>query len=235
MAYQGSSAEVSPSTGVSPHISGDSRRLKRCYHRVISGLEKDSRCRFITLTSSLDSRNFIQQDLRRLIMRLRRQSVLTDYIRVIEKTKSDLEHVHLIYRGRYIPQPVLSRLWEEIHQAPIVDIRSVKPSRHHIRGAAAELAKYMAKEGCRRYSWSWGWVYKGFVGTWQKAKSLFRKITNYHPLPGYFLRFLELWHIHLTSRSPPSHFLGFLQRQLDIVTHAWYFPPATSHLSGQSA
>lgn len=220
---RGRAADVS-SNGVSPHLTGDTRRLKRCYHRVISGLEKDPRCRLVTLTSSLQSRNFIQQDLRRLIMRLRRRGILTDYIRVVELTKSGLEHVHLIYRGRYIPQPVLSKLWQEIHQAPIVDIRSVRSSRHHLRGAAAELAKYMAKEGCRRYSWSWGWVYKGFCRTWTLAKALFRKITNYHPVPGAFLRFLELWHIHLRGRSPPSHLLHFLQGQLLIVTHAWYFP-----------
>ena len=225
MAGQGSCQTVSSATGVSPHVSGDTRRLKRCYHRVISGLEKDSRCRFVTLTSSLTSKNFIQQDLRRLIMRLKRKGVLTDYIRVIESTKSGLQHVHMIYRGQYIPQPVLSALWSEIHQAPVVDIRSVKPSRHHLRGAAAELAKYMAKESCHRYSWSWGWVYKGFVKTWMQAKSLFRQILRYRPIPGGFLRFLDLWHIHLRGRSPPSHLLTFLSDTLLTVTHAWYFPP----------
>ena len=170
------------------------------------------------------SRNFIQQDLRRLIMRLKRRNILIDYIRVIEYTRSGFEHVHMIYRGSYIPQPVLSDMWQEIHQAPIVDIRSIKSSRHHLRGAAGELAKYMAKEGCRRYSWSWGWVYKGFVRTWKQAKSLFSQIIHYHPIPGAFLRFIDLWHIHLRGRSPPSHLINFLQQQLLKVTHAWYFP-----------
>ncbi|MBA7716670.1 hypothetical protein ES703_125744 [subsurface metagenome] len=157
-------------------------------------------------------------------MRLRRLGVLTDYIRVIEYTKSGYEHVHMIYRGVYIPQPVLSRLWQEIHQAPIVDIRSVKASKQHLRGAAAELAKYMAKEGCRRYSWSWGWVYKGFVHTWMLAKSLFRSFLRYHPIANAFSRFLDLWHIHLKSRSPPSHLLDYLNCQLVRVTRAYYFP-----------
>lgn len=219
-----SGAPVESSAGVSPHISGDHRRLKRCYHRVISGLEKDSRCRFVTLTSSPESKNFVQQDLRRLIMRLRRKGVLTDYIRVVELTKSGFQHVHMIYRGRYIPQPALSNLWDEIHQAPIVDIRSIKASKSHIRGAAGELAKYMAKEGSRRYSWSWGWVYKGFVRTWTMAKSIFSRITHYHPVLYPFFRFLDLWHIHLKSRAPPAHFISFLEHQLQIVTHAWYFP-----------
>lgn len=157
-------------------------------------------------------------------MRLRRRHTLIDYIRVIELTKSGFEHVHMIYRGKYIPQTVLSDMWQEIHQAPIVDIRSVRSSRHHLRGAAGELAKYMAKEGCRRYSWSWGWVYKGFVRTWTKAKALFRNILFYRFIPGGFLRFLKLWHIHLRSRSPPSHLITFLQDQLIKVTHAFYFP-----------
>ncbi|MBA7664711.1 hypothetical protein ES703_72774 [subsurface metagenome] len=156
-------------------------------------------------------------------MRLRRRGILTDYIRVIEYTKSGFEHVHLIYRGRFLPQPVLSNLWLEIHQAPIVDIRSVKASRHHLRGAAAELAKYMAKEGCRRYSWSWGWVYKGFVATWKAAKTFYWKIAHYDPGHCSFLNFLSLWHIHLKSRSPPGHFLNFLETRLIQVTHNWYF------------
>lgn len=223
MANQGSNPPFSPSNGVSAHITGDRRRLKRCYHRVISGLEKDSNCRFVTLTSSLQSRNFIQQDLRRLIMRLKRRSILVDYIRVIELTKSGLEHVHLIYRGSFLSQSSLSLLWQEIHQAPIVDIRSVRTSKHGIRGAAGELAKYMAKEGCRRYSWSWGWVYKGFVRTWYQAKALFRQITYYHPVNDGFLRFLDLWHIHLKGRSPPFAFLNFLQDQLLIATNSWHF------------
>lgn len=130
----------------------------------------------------------------------------------------------MIYRGRYIPQPVLSQLWSEIHQAPIVDIRSVNASKRHLRGAAGELAKYMAKEGCRRYSWSWGWVYKGFCRTWMLAKALFRNILHYHPIANAFPRFLELWHVHLRCHSPPSHLLGFLQITLRKVTHEWYFP-----------
>lgn len=232
MAEQGSSSSVVSSNGVSPHFTGDPRRLKRCYHRVISGLEKDPSCRFVTLTSSPHSRNFIQQDLRRLILRLRRRSILVDYIRVVELTKAGREHVHMIYRGRYIPQPVLSELWQEIHQSPIVDIRSVRPSKRYLRGAAAELAKYMAKEGCRRYSWSCGWVYKGFVRTWTTAKSLFRQILHYHPILNAFGRFLELWHIHLRGRSPPSHFITFLQQQLIKATHAWYFPSPVRSVSG---
>lgn len=224
MAETGTRQAVVSSDGVSPHISGDPRRIKRCYHRVISGLEKDSNCRFVTLTSSLNSKNFIQQDLRRLVMRLRRRGILTDYIRVVEFTKSGLEHVHMIYRGKFLPQPELSRLWEEIHQAPVVDIRSIRSSRRHLRGAAAELAKYMAKEASRRYAWSWGWVYKGFVRTWMMAKSLFLKIVHYHPIPGGFLRFLDLWHIHLRGRSPPSALIHFLNEQLVRVTHDWYFP-----------
>ncbi|MBA7636418.1 hypothetical protein ES703_44036 [subsurface metagenome] len=212
-------------TGVPAHFSGDPRKLKRCYHRVISGLEKDSSCRFVTLTSSPQSKNFIQQDLRRLFGRLRRRGILTDYIRVVEYSKSGLEHVHLIYRGHFLPQPELSRLWSEIHQSPIVDIRSVRASRHHLRGAAAELAKYMAKEGSRRYSWSWGWVYKGFVRTWKSAKALYWKIAHYAPERCSFLNFLSLWHIHLKGRSPPDHLLGFLNDTLRKVTHDRYFPP----------
>ncbi|MBA7551066.1 hypothetical protein ES705_43600 [subsurface metagenome] len=225
MAEQRSHPPFNSSAGVPAHFTGDPRRLKRCYHRVISGLEKDPSCRFVTLTSSPQSRNFIQQDLRRLFGRLRRRGILTEYIRVVEYTKSGLEHVHLIYRGRFLPQPELSRLWAEIHQSPIVDIRSVRASRHHLRGAAAELAKYMAKEGCRRYSWSWGWVYKGFVATWKAAKTFYRQFAYFYPGQCSFLNFLSMWHFHLKSRSPPSHFLNFLEKQAIMARHNFYFNP----------
>ena len=52
------------------------RRRKRCFHRVISGLEKGGDLRFLTLTSSNEAVNPIQQDFRRLQMRLKRRGII---------------------------------------------------------------------------------------------------------------------------------------------------------------
>ncbi|MBA7633166.1 hypothetical protein ES703_40728 [subsurface metagenome] len=168
----------------------------------------------VTLTSSIETRNPIQRDFRRLVMRLRRRGILKDYIRVIENTQSGLEHIHMIYRGSYVAQRLLSHMWEQIHQAPVVDIRSVKRSERHIRGAARELAKYMAKGSFRRYAWSWGWVYKGFVKTWTDGKRLFRQIAFYDPWHATFSGFLSLWHTHLRSPPPCQNFLLLLEFSL---------------------
>ncbi|MBA7537484.1 hypothetical protein ES705_29753 [subsurface metagenome] len=186
-----------------------SRKRRRCFHRVISGLEKDPRCRFLTLTSSPKAKNPIQKDLRRLFERLRRRGLLTDYIRVIEMTKQGRQHAHIIYRGDYINQMWISKMWEKIHQSPVVDIRSVKQTGRGKRRAAAYLAKYMAKEGAHKYSWSWGWVYKGFVKTWMAAKRLYRQAASWTPQTPDFAHFLHLWQTHIRGREPPEQFLAF--------------------------
>ncbi|NVM23704.1 MAG: hypothetical protein HWN68_18240 [Desulfobacterales bacterium] len=189
------------------------RKYKRCYCRVISGLEKDPRCRFVSLTSSPDAINPIQRDFRRLTMRLKRRHILTDYIRVIELTQAGVEHVHMIYRGDYIDQCLLSHLWNDIHQSPVVDIRKVWGKRSHYKRVAGYLAKEMSKQGFRRYSWSWGWVYRGFALVWRKAKHFHAQARFWSHDQLDFGHFLDLWHTHLKTHSPPDQFLLFLESQ----------------------
>lgn len=145
------------------------RRSKRCYHRVISGLEKGGSVRLITLTTSKVSDNArFQSDFRKLRMRLLRRKLLVDYIRCPEYTKSGLRHEHILFRGSYIEQSYLSYLWEKIHSAPVVDIRRVW-GKHRMAGY---LASYMAKAPAGRYAYSWGWVWKGFAGSWKDLKAM---------------------------------------------------------------
>lgn len=198
------------------------RRQKRCFHRVISGLEKDPCCRAITLTSSLESPPDIRHSFRKLTWRLRRRGMLTDYIRVIEFTKSGLQHIHMIYRGQYIDQVVLSKLWQEIHLASIVHITNLEVDTQRRKWLAMYLAKHMAKQGSHRYSWSWGWVYKGFVATWKKAKYLARQAQYFRPTQNWFDNFLQLWHIHLACNSPPPVFLDFLDHNLIMSRREFY-------------
>lgn len=141
------------------------RRARRCYHRVISGLEKQGTVRLITLTTAKESDNAVfQRHFRQLRMRLLRRKLLLDYIRCPEYTKSGLRHEHILFRGDYIAQSYLSWLWAQIHDAPVVDIRRVSGKRR----MAGYLASYMAKAPAGRYAYSWGWVWQGFTQSWKR-------------------------------------------------------------------
>ncbi|MBA7585669.1 hypothetical protein ES708_27657 [subsurface metagenome] len=140
------------------------RRSKRCYHRVISGLEKGGQVRLITLTTAHQSQNkAFQKHFRQLRMRLFRRCLLVDYIRCPEYTETGLRHEHILFRGSYIEQAYLSYLWQEIHGAEVVDIRRTWGKRR----LASYLASYMAKAPAGRYCYSYGWVWQGFVKSWK--------------------------------------------------------------------
>lgn len=147
------------------------RKRKRAYHRIMSGLCAKGAHKFLTLTSSPDSPQDIQRSWRRLVMRLQRRGMLKDgYIRVMENTHEGRPHYHVLFRGDYIEQRHLSHLWSEIHQAPVVFISRVRSK----RGISNYLGKYLAKDNEGRLSWSFAWVYRGFVKDWQILKKIGR-------------------------------------------------------------
>ncbi|MBA7712533.1 hypothetical protein ES703_121511 [subsurface metagenome] len=150
------------------------KRSRRCYHRVMSGMEKKGRLRFLTLTTSRvgDNASF-QQHFRQLRMRLLRRRLLLDYIRCPECTKSGLRHEHILFRGSYIEHAYISFLWAKLHNAPIVDIKGVWSR----RGMAGYMAGYMAKSPAGRYSYSWGWVWRGFAKSWKLLKRFSREMA----------------------------------------------------------
>lgn len=194
------------------------RRRKRCYHRVISGLEKGGDLRLITLTSSDEAPPDIQRSFRKLLMRLRRRHLCQDYIKVVEVKLDGRQHIHLCYRGKFIDQCYLSALWKIIHLSPVVDIRKVKGGNRNKRGVAGYLAKYMSKEMSRRYSWSWGWVYKGFVKTWQAAKTMIFSRVPQSKKTQCWLGLLALWRSHLRGKTDPELFLAFINEQVSMVS-----------------
>jgi len=171
-----------------------SAKSRRCYHRVISGLERGGQLRFLTLTSSNESPLTCQRDFRALYMRLKRRGLITGYIRVPEYTKLGKEHLHIIFRGSYISQLLISKWWQELHKASIVDIRAVK-FYYGNKGIASEMAKYMCKSNAGRYSWSWGWVWRGFCNDWRNLKRLWHFMNE--GAGGYsfddLLRWWRLW------------------------------------------
>ena len=144
-------------------------RSRRCYHRIMSGLERGGELRFLTLTSSPEAPQDIQRSWRKLYMRLRRRNLIQGYLKVNEVTKSGHKHLHIIFRGSYIDQALLSAMWQSIHKSKIVDIRPVN-LKGSTRKIANYLAKYLVKESSERYSWSWGWVWPGFCRHWLAFK-----------------------------------------------------------------
>lgn len=186
------------------------RKYKRCFHRVMSGIEKGGSLRFLTLTSSPSSPLDIQRSWRKLYMRMSRRGMISGYIKVTETTRSGLLHLHILFRGSFVAQTWLSAAWMKVHGAEVVDIRKA----YGKRGAAGYLAKYMSKAG-ERYSWSWGWVYRGFAGVWQRAKQIVRILRTRDPGRDVWGSLFRLWRGHLRAGTHPETFLGFLTGCLD--------------------
>ncbi|MBA7670459.1 hypothetical protein ES703_78605 [subsurface metagenome] len=178
------------------------QKSRRCYHRVISGIERGGQLRFLTLTSSNESPVSCQRDFRALYMRLKRRGLMEGYIKVPELSKNGKQHLHVLFRGNYIDQKLISVWWQELHQAKVVDIRKVRYSNRK-KHLAAYMAKYMSKENLYRYSWNWNWVWRGFVKDWEALK---RWWHQYNALAGYhsFGWLLNQWKICLNYGLKPK-------------------------------
>ena len=182
----------------SPFQSDWTRTQRRLYHRVLSGFEfakkSNDYIRVLTLTSSLDSGDF-HKSFEALKKRIKRRFGKFEYIAVKEHTKEGLVHLHLVYRGSFMPQSWLSEQWNEIHKAKIVWV-----ARLYTWKLAKHLAKYFIKEGFGRFWTSWKWVYRGFTKDWHG----FVKVYGFDALK-YWQRWLRNW----CSTNPSSQILLF--------------------------
>ncbi len=171
-----------------------SQKSRRCYHRVISGIERGGDLRFLTLTSSKESPVSCQKSFRSLYKRLQRRGLIKGYIKVPELSRNGKQHLHVLFRGSYIEQAYLSHVWQELHKAKVIDIRRVHSSVDK-RKLASDMASYMSKTNAFRYSWNWDWVWRGFCRDWTKLKRLWRSwneaTTNYSF--DDLLRWWRLW------------------------------------------
>lgn len=183
-----------------------SPRSRRCFHRVISGLERGGDFRFLTLTSSKDSPDTCQRSFRALHMRLKRRNLVTAYIKCPEPSKNGKQHLHIIFKGSYVDQALVSHWWQQIHRAKIIDIRRIYLGTSKKR-VASYMAKYMSKNNLYRYSWSWSWVWRGFVKDWTRLKRLWRHFNSsgeYHD----FQQLLTWWRWWLKALwQPPFELL----------------------------
>jgi hypothetical protein len=200
-----------------------SAKSRRCYHRVMSGLERGGRMRFLTLTSSPESTAQIQASFRALYMRLKRRGLISGYIKVPELTATGRFHLHILFRGSYIEQRLISTWWSQIHHASVVDIRAVRLNRKK-KSIACYMAKYMSKESAGRYSWSCGWVWKGFCNDWRCWKKYWSvwfekkdKITFRHCLLGW-----QMW-LHDILEIDREAMAAFLPPHI-VVTISKSFP-----------
>lgn len=80
------------------------------------------------------------------------------YLCVFEATKKGEPHLHILSDVKWIDQKWLSRQMRDIAEAPIVDIRKVRSSKH----IAYYIAKYIGKQPhkfgtCKRYWTTKGW------------------------------------------------------------------------------
>ena len=215
--------DQSPHDGVSTNGKTWSKKQKRAYHRILSGLRvhKGELLRFLTLTTA----EYMQRDLRSawrvLKERIRRLTPLRlikmgyielkdvrkyypnkslneplkfEYLKV-ETDEGVAGVLHVLYFGDYIPQKWLSDAWKEITgTAYIVDIRACKdPVKSPKRLARYCVAQYVSGQTAFvRFSWSWGWVGKGFVKVW---RTLLKEV-------GYDIkRAIALWEKLLSGES----------------------------------
>lgn len=186
-------------------------KSKRCFHRVMSGITRGGSLRFLTLTSSPQAPGDIQKSWRALYMRLLRRGLISGYIKVPETTESGMVHLHILFRGKYISQAVISYWWEQIHQSPVVDIRLLKAYGNNKR-IASYMAKYMSKELSGRYSWSWGWVWRGFCRDWQLYKRWWWKTVHVEG-KNSFSNCITGWNMWLKGVWQPD--LVLMRLQLD--------------------
>ena len=187
------------------------RRRRRCFHRVISGLERyggDS-VRVIMLSSVSQDAKEVHRHFRALKEWLRRRGILRpgEYIQCPERTETGLIHKHIIFRGSYLDVYLLSRKWEALTGAKVVYVQKWNGS----PWLAHYLAKYMAKtnESALHYSWGWGWVWKGFVRDWKALVKVWRCAVNGWDLNAGqrtdlpFQWLLDRWRWHLKAGIPP--------------------------------
>jgi hypothetical protein len=147
------------------------------------GKSRREKLMFMTLTSSPEAKGRnLNSDFRVLKMCIfRKFHFKMKYWKI--RTNEGNGVLHIIFRGKYIPQEWLSEQWTDIHKSPIVDIRSLYETKKGLTGIVFYLVgNYLAKQSFERMSWGYSWVFPAFVSSWK------RLVEKYG-----FKRGLELW------------------------------------------
>lgn len=123
--------------------------------------------RFLSLTSSRESPD-LHESFACFVKRARREFGKFEYLAVRENTLSGLSHLHILFRGCYMPFEWVKANWSDIHKAKSVYIEAVRGNKRQV---ACYLAKYLGKSVENRYRFwaSAKWCFRGFVGFWAKT------------------------------------------------------------------
>lgn len=154
------------------------RAEKRRWHRLVSGLyigmHNDEHLRFMTLTTAPHCKKNINRSFDALKLRVWRTFgwKFNAYFKV--KTAEGFGVLHILYRGRFIPQEWLSNAWREIHNGSyIVDIREIKKRYGSQRTANYLVSNYLQKNKIVRMSYGWRWLWLGFSRSWEHTKEVY--------------------------------------------------------------
>lgn len=164
------------------HGSSWGPKHSRAYQRLLSGLghhlQQGHRVRILTLTSIPGTS---WRDLNGWFQAFRKRA--TRKFKGVQATMSSFEYwklrayegpgagvLHILYVGPWIPQAWASRVWKELTGAYIVYIQELKARSGKKRIARYMISNYMMHHDVFRQSWSWGWLFRGFVGYWNRVK-----------------------------------------------------------------
>jgi len=172
-----------------------SPKARRWYQRLLSGVTHHQanrrRLRVITLTTSPSSRALgldINDSFQVLLKRIRRRWPISRFEYWKLRTSEGLDVLHIIFSGPWIPQRWLSRSWQEVHSSSIVYIQELRQRRKRL--ISYLMTHYLPAHDdgklYTRMSWSWGWVFRGFVGAWRyfwrKGPTRYDAIYNWNKL-----------------------------------------------------
>jgi hypothetical protein len=151
------------------------------------GKSRNQRLRFMTLTTSDQAKDLgfhkkLNDQFRALKMRIYRKYMFKmKYWKI--RTNEGNGVLHIVFRGKFIPQKWLSSKWTDLHKSPIVDIRSLYETPRGLKGICFYLiGNYLTKQSFERMSWGYSWVFPAFVGCWKCLLEKYR-----------FKRDLQLW------------------------------------------
>jgi len=154
----------------------EERRRARFWHRFFTGAESADRLRFLTLNSSDESIVLgisILKSFSKLVKRMRRKYGVFEYFGVVACDKDEplREHIHVICKGKFMPQLEIEDMWIDVH-------RSIKPyieAVDDVDAAARYIGKYLHMQSyhVRKYIMSAGWVFSGWIGFSQWFKKVF--------------------------------------------------------------
>jgi len=166
---------------------------------------------------------WIRQQFRRLVARIRRNFPRLEYCAAIELTKRGTPHLHVLTRGDYIPQTWLSTAWKDLTGSYIVHIRKID----QVAGAVLEVTKYLTKSaaqiaellpGKQVLTMSHGWLPEG----WRDKPDDRPTTTSAHFFPILFSDLVdvigELGGFVTPEPLAPGRYLVQFERPPDILT-----------------